>query len=108
MESTSMPRLLNINAKTNIEETHEQIDKLILNITICDGFAGCVRERERYQTNTKNETEIHFKNNEKSMQNLGSKKGCKHVETNTKMDPKGGAKMMKHIETWIPKNDAEI
>ena len=41
-----------------------------------EGLAGGARERKNYQTNIENDTNIHSQIEEKTMQNLSSKKWC--------------------------------
>ena len=40
----------------------------------CEGLTGCVRERKMYQSNIKNDTKIHPNIDDKSIQNVYSKK----------------------------------
>ena len=48
--------------------------KTIVKTSVCEGLTGCMRERKRYQTNIKNDAQIHLKIDEKSMLNLCLKK----------------------------------
>ena len=54
-----------------------------------EGFAGCVRQRKRYQKSNQSETEILSNINRKSMKNLRSKKYTKHIENIQNGDEKG-------------------
>ena len=41
--------------------------KFIVRVIVLEGFAGCMRERKRYQTNIKHETKFHAKIDAESM-----------------------------------------
>ena len=45
--------------------------KVIVKTKVFEGFEGCVRERERYQKNIKNETKKHHKIDKKIMLEKG-------------------------------------
>ena len=88
-----MPKGVNIGAQTHQqindkignEEDHEHYQKQyflngqIIQIQsnkhmIFESLAGCVREQKRYQKHINNDTKIHCRIDDKSMQNLCSKK----------------------------------
>ena len=49
--------------------------KFIVKTSVLDGSEGCMYERQRYQKNIKNDTQIHPKIDEQSIQNSCLKKG---------------------------------
>ena len=60
-----------------------------------EGLARCVHERKKYQKHIKNDTNIHPQINDKSMQNLCSKKECTKHRKSSYMESKREPKTIK-------------
>ena len=59
-----------------------------LKIIVKTSLEGCMCERERYQTNSKSETNIHPKIDEKPNKNHALKRGSQKMKTHQKSDQK--------------------
>ena len=53
------------------------------------GLAGCARERKRYQTNIKYDTQTRPEMDKQRCRIYARKSDAKMMETNVKLDPKG-------------------
>ena len=72
--------------------------KFIVKTNVFDGLEGCMCERERYQKNIKNETKIHPKIDDKSIQKSCSKKGYPGDETSSKTLSKKDVKSQQKLK----------
>ena len=77
--------------------------KIIVKTMVFEGVAVCVRERKRYQTNIKVETQIHLKINTKPMWKQCSKKWCHHDGKLIENSFQQIAKSRKTCYKYIPK-----
>ena len=78
----SMPKLVT-KTTMNIIKSHVSLNgkniEIIVKITTFEGLTGCVHERNTYQQHINNDTNIHSKIDDKSMQNVFSKKVMQQI-----------------------------
>ena len=64
---------------------------------VFDSLEDCMCERERYQKNIKNDTKIHQKIYEKSIQKHARKKACRNHEKTPTSEQKREVESIKNI-----------